>query len=90
MTAAVDTFDAYATGLDSSANRAFAITPHNENQLAFVTRGLYVGGAGNVRVITAGGDTVTFASVPAGTILPVRVRVVLSTSTTATNILGLY
>jgi hypothetical protein len=51
---------------------------------------LYVGGAGNVSVVTIGGDTATFFSVPAGTILPVQVIKLRSTSTTATNIVALW
>jgi len=50
---------------------------------------LYVGGAGNVSVITIGGDTVTFNAVPAGTILPVQVHN-LNSATTATLINALW
>lgn len=55
-----------------------------------LTRCLWVGGAGNVAVITADGDTVTIVGVPAGTLLPIMVSRVLSTNTTATNILAGY
>lgn len=41
-------------------------------------------------VITSKGETVTFSSVQAGTVLPIRVRQVLSSGTSATNILALY
>jgi hypothetical protein len=51
---------------------------------------LYVGGAGNVQVITVGGDNVIFSGVNAGTFLPVLVKQVVSTSTTATLILALW
>lgn len=51
---------------------------------------LYVGGTGNVSVITIGGDTITFNGVPAGTTLPIQVRRLRSTSTTATLINGLW
>lgn len=55
-----------------------------------VYRGLYVGGVGDVTVIPEGQTaTVTFTAVPAGTILPVTVRQLMSTGTTATNIVGL-
>ena len=55
-----------------------------------MTRGLYVGGAGNV-VVQLDGDssTVTFTGVVAGSILPIRARLVASTGTTATSLLGL-
>ena len=50
---------------------------------------LYIGGAGNVAVVTEAGNTVTFTAVPVGTQLDIRVRQVLATGTTATNIVGL-
>ena len=50
---------------------------------------LYVGTAGDVAVITNGGDEVTFTGVPAGTFIPVQVKRVKSTGTTASTILAL-
>jgi hypothetical protein len=54
-------------------------------------RSLYVGGGGDVAILAAS-DTaaVTLSSVPAGTILPVKAAKVMSTNTTATNIVALY
>lgn len=51
--------------------------------------GLYIGGLGDVAVVTSNGETVTFSAVPVGTILPITVKQVMSTNTTATLILGL-
>lgn len=51
---------------------------------------LYVGGAGNVSVVTIGGDIATFFAVPAGTTLPIQVKQLRATSTTATNVLALW
>lgn len=51
---------------------------------------LYVGGAGNVSVVTIGGDIATFFAVPVGTVLPVQVVKLRTTSTTATNVMGLW
>tara|TARA_R100001440_G_C2486006_1_gene114200 strand:+ start:31 stop:597 length:567 start_codon:yes stop_codon:yes gene_type:complete len=55
---------------------------------------LYVGGAGNVNVETAGGDQVTFKGVPAGTFIPVQVTKIFNVTssspvTTATDIIAL-
>ena len=55
-----------------------------------VTRGLYVGGLGDVAVRMADGTSVTFSNVANGTLLPIQVDKVLSTGTTATLILALY
>jgi len=51
---------------------------------------LYVGVAGNVKVLTVGGDEVTFTGVLAGSFIPVQVLRVFATGTTATNILALW
>lgn len=51
---------------------------------------LYVGGAGNVSVVTIGGDTITFSAVPAGTILPIQVDRLRATGTTATLVNALW
>lgn len=51
---------------------------------------LYVGGAGNIAVVTIGGDILTFSGVPAGTTLPIQVIKVSSGGTTATLINALW
>ena len=51
---------------------------------------LYVGGLGNVELVTAGGDEIVFPSVSAGSFLPVQVTRVKAASTTATNIIALW
>ncbi len=76
-------------GVGEPASNAFAITPHATEELTYVTRAIYIGGAGNVDVVTLGGQAVSFTAVPVGTILPIRVKRVINTST-ATFMLGLY
>lgn len=72
------------------ATSGVAVTKSDATLLP-VTRGLWVGGAGDVAVIFTG-DTaaVTLAGVTAGTMLPVQVTKVMSTNTTATLIIALY
>lgn len=76
--------------------RAAAVTPSDTVDIAAVTGGsnngcvLYVGGAGDVKVLTIGGDEVTFSAVTGGTFMPVQVLRVYSTGTTATNIVALW
>jgi hypothetical protein len=54
-------------------------------------RALWIGGAGDVAVIAEGDtDAVTISAVPAGTVLPIRCKKVMSTNTTATLIVALY
>lgn len=51
---------------------------------------LYIGGTGNVSVVTLGGDTITFAGVPAGTTLPIQVVKLRATGTTATLVNAMW
>lgn len=51
---------------------------------------LYVGGTGNVSVITLGGEQITFNGIPAGTTLPIQVVKLRATGTTATLVNALW
>ena len=51
---------------------------------------LYVGEGGDVKVTTAGGDTVGFVGLLAGMFVPVQVLKVWNTDTTATDIVALW
>jgi ASC-1-like (ASCH) protein len=51
---------------------------------------LYIGGAGNVKVTTIGGDIITFTAVSVGSFLPVQVIKLHSTDTTATLVNALW
>lgn len=85
-----DQHSGFVEGLTSPADNAAAVTPSDSTDLAFTSRALYVGGAGNIVATMAGGGDVTFTAVPSGSILPVRVTRVKATSTTATSIVNLY
>jgi len=78
----------YGLSPDSCAQSATVITPA-DSDLSLIQRCLYIGGGGAVRVTTVNGHDVTFSGVLAGTILPVSVKRVWSTSTTASGIIGL-
>lgn len=81
--------------INAPAYGAFAVTPSNSTTFDGVgtnktpPRSLYVGGAGDVAVTMFNGDQVVFSAVPAGTILPICVRQVRLTGTTATLIFGM-
>lgn len=74
---------------DGPCYNAAAITKSDATIIP-TTRGIYVGGAGDINVRMAGGSTVLFSAVPVGTVLPIQVDKVLSTSTTATLMVALY
>jgi hypothetical protein len=78
-----------ASGMDSPASKAFAITPSDAADLPMATRSLYVGGGGNL-VVTLVGDTaaVTFTGLQAG-YHPLRVKKVSATGSTASGLIGL-
>jgi len=83
-------FNSGQDDLDNPAASAEAVVPHATNPLSDASRGIYVGGAGNlvVRFINDDNDT-TLVGVPAGSILPIRVTHVRATST-ATNLVALF
>lgn len=85
---ATDNFSSHSKGLEAPADKAEAITPNDGADLAYTTRGIYVGGAGNI-VATVGGTDVTFTAAQAGTVLPIRATRIKATGTTATALVGL-
>lgn len=83
-------FGGFATDLDDPASNGFSITPADSGEFANFTRAIYIGGAGNAVIVMANNDVVTLTGLPAGTWLPLRVRRVNATGTTATGIVGFY
>ena len=83
-------------GPSDSAINAFAITKSDSTVFpqfpsstgVCVTKALYVGTGGDVNVVMEGGQTVLHSNVPSGAILPIRVKQVLSASTSASAIVG--
>lgn len=74
----------------SPAEGAFPITPSNSADTTHETRGIYIGGAGNLYVKMVSGENCLFTGVLAGVVYPICVARVYSSNTTATNIVGLY
>ena len=68
---------------------AAAVTPSDTAVLSAPSV-IYVGGTGNVKVVTAQGTTVTFVGLPAGAVIPVQVIQVYATDTTATNLVRVF
>ncbi|MBY3073409.1 hypothetical protein HFO71_24140 [Rhizobium laguerreae] len=76
------------------AGWVWAVTPSDTVDLVIPTRALFVGGAGNLSVqafdpATKKLATVVLTGVTAGSVLPIEVTRVNSTSTTATTIVAL-
>lgn len=70
--------------------RAAAVTPSDSTDLTNACRGFVVGTAGNVKVTTLGGDTVTIYSLVAGVIHGIQCTRIWSTGTTAANITAVW
>lgn len=78
------------SGVIDPSGDPFVVTASDSVNFERVAKALYVGGGGNISLLAEDGDTsVTFSAVPSGYILPVRVRRVNVTGTTASNIIGL-
>lgn len=87
---AKDTFKGSIGDRTGPPSHAFTITPSDDEELTFMTRGIYLGVAGDVAVQLQSGDIVTFVGMAAGMIHPLRLRQVYATGTTATGIVGIY
>lgn len=85
-----DNFENRRSDMDDPAEKAFAISPSDTDNLPFTTRGIYTGAGGQITVDMVDEGKVTFTNLPPGTILPIRVRKVYATGTTASmNLVGL-
>jgi hypothetical protein len=73
-----------------SADHFQAISPSDGSDLAFQTRAIYVGAAGDLTIQNYLGANITFVGLPVGALLPVVTSRVRATGTTAANLVALY
>lgn len=85
-----DNYACYGPALDSPAIGAIEVSKSDTAELTTWSRAIYVGGTGDLKVTMADGSVVTFEDIPAGTILPIRVKIVWSNGTDATKIVAMY
>lgn len=76
-------------GVDFPATSAVAVVTNDSTDLAKVSRALYVGSTGDVKVTMMNGQVVTFASVAVGW-MPIRVSRVWATGTAASSIVAVW
>lgn len=86
----MDKFSDYPTSLTAPARDAAAVAPNDAADLAVLPRALFIGQPGDVSARLAGGQTVVFRNIQAGSVLPIRAARVNSTGTTAADILALW
>lgn len=86
----IDAFSGLSYRIGDPAIKTIAITPHDVDEIAEIPKAIYVGGAGDI-TLRAIGDTadVVFKALPVGTIIPLRVKYIRNTGTTAAFIVGL-
>lgn len=77
--------------------RGAAVTKSDSAEITDITGALnangcllYVGTGGSIKVKTIAGDILTFVNVLSGTFLPIQVKQVYATGSTATDILALW
>jgi len=74
-----------------TAQSAVAVTPSDTvNLVGGATKGLYIGGAGNVVAVMQDGTVITFTALAVGVFHNISVKRVNATLTTATSIVALY
>lgn len=87
---AEDVFARFRQDNFSPVTHAEEVTPDDDNELEYVSRALYVGGGGSVKVLMQDSGEVTFVDVPTGTTLPIRVKKVFATGTDAITMIALW
>jgi hypothetical protein len=86
---AIDDFQSYISNLQSPLSRAEAVTPDDANDLTHLTRAIYLGTGGTVKLSLEDGTAVTFTDMAAGW-HPLRVARVWDTGTSAADIVGCW
>lgn len=84
-----DSFSGFTPAMGDPISEAVSVTPSDSNDLIYITRALYVGSAGDIRVTLAGGSVVDFAALAVGW-HPLRITRIHATGTTAANIIGCW
>lgn len=86
----LDTFRNFGRSLVSPPEQAAPVLPSDSEVLPHVTRALWIGGGGDLRLRMLGGGEVTLAGVVPGSLIPIRAVQVFATGTTAAAIVGLW
>ncbi|TMV86888.1 hypothetical protein FGG78_19355 [Thioclava sp. BHET1] len=86
----MDSFKDFPVTPTAPFQDAAAVTPDDDGDLPVLPRALYLGTGGDLAVVTAGGQSVTFSALPDGSLLPLRARRIAATGTTAGAILALW
>ncbi len=83
-----DQFSNYSAGIVAPAMGGAIVVL--DTAFTYPSRGIWVGGAGNVSALLSNGDTVILIGVLAGTLLPLRATKITTSGTSATNMVALW
>lgn len=85
----LDAFQGYSPNTQSPVTHAVSVVPDDAIDLGHLTRALYVGTGGDVRVTLADGGTLTFVNMVQGW-HPIRVSRIWASGTTADHLVGCW
>ena len=85
-----DYWDKETEQLSDPAANAAEITPSDTTDLAQASRGIWVGYDGTLKVTMVRGQVVTFRAVTAGQFIPIRVKRVWATGTSAQYLVAIW
>jgi hypothetical protein len=86
----MDSYSKHSRSLTSPPEDAAAIVPSDASPLGHVTRAIFVGTGGDLRVRMLRGSVVTLAGVASGSLIPLRVTHVYAAGTSASGLVGLW
>lgn len=86
---AIDAYRQNSGSPTGPARRLRAVTPHDSNELEYLTNGIVCAGGGTLSAIAADDVSAVQIHVVAGQVYPIRARIIRSTGTTATGIVAL-
>lgn len=77
-------------GVDPAIGGEAIDVSSSDQELTWISRAIWVGGDGAIRVLMKDGTTLTFSGIVAGTVMPLAVSTVYQTGTTASNLVAMY
>ena len=85
-----DIYEGYANSLTTPAVGHEDIIPSDTEDLKQVTKQLFIGASGDLRIMALDGTIATYSGLPGGSILNLRVKRVLATGTRADFLVAMY
>lgn len=85
MTAAIDLFAGSNPGVGTAAQHGVAVTPSDSTDLTNVTRWVYTGTGGDIKVTLRDGTTLIIPGTTAGVMLPIMVSRIWAAGTTVSS-----